>query len=198
LDTDTSSVLTKKLFPGRFYDAFFIGEYGRIEAIRANRYNTCFSLILIGVESAEGLEPLKKLVATVLGSVRSCDITGLSENGRIMIILPETDYFGALIAAKKLSRALSSAIKGGSTRNVLLSSATFPRDGRTFSEITGAADRKLAERKDSLWEKLNCSEKLFWEIVGSLNGRNTPLDGASLTPGRARTSRNFSSTRNEP
>lgn len=184
LDTDTSSVLTKKLFPGRFYDAFFIGEYGRIEAIRANRYNTCFSVILIGVEGAEGLEFLKKLVATALGSVRSCDITGLAENRRIMVILPETDYFGALIASKKLSRALSSAIKGDSTYNILLSSATFPRDGRTFTEITGAAENRLAGRKDSLWEQLKCDGKLFWEIVSSLVGRNTAgLDGASFDAG---------------
>lgn len=184
MDTDTSSVLTKKLFPGRFYDAFFIGEYGRIEAIRANRYNTCFSVISIGVEGAEDLEFLKKLVTTVLSSVRSCDITGLLADRRIMVILPETDYFGALIATKKLSKAVSSAKKSGPAHNVLLSSATFPRDGRTFSEITGAAEKRLAERKDSLWEKLKCDEKLFWEMVSSLVGRNTEgLDGASFDAG---------------
>ena len=193
MDIDTTSVITRKLFPGRFYDAFFIGEYGRIEATRATRYNTCFSLIVIGVdgagdglplENAEGLEFLKKLVDKVLASVRSCDIAGLSENGRIMVILPETDYFGALIASKKLSRALTQTVKGASKHSVLLSSATFQRDGRTFPEMAAAAEKRVIERADSLWEKLGCSGKLFWEIAGSLNGRNiTGLNGASFDAG---------------
>ena len=193
LDIDTNTVLTKKLFPSRFYDAFFISEYGRIEATRATRYNTCFSLILIGVdavgktrllESPEGLEFLKKLVASVLGSVRSCDIAGLSEDRKIMVILPETDYFGALMASKKLSRALNGALGEDAPFNVLLSHATFPRDGRTFQEMASVAARRVSERKDSLWERLGCREKLFWEIAGSLTGRNTAgFDGASFDAG---------------
>jgi hypothetical protein len=191
LDIDTKSVLTKKLFPSRFYDAFFISEYGRIEATRATRYNTCFSVVLIGVdgmsslmESLEGLEFLKKLVAAVLGSVRSCDVAGLSEDRQIIVILPETDYFGALMAAKKLSRALTQAVREDSEFQVLLSQATFPRDGRTFQELTAAASRRVNERKDSLWERLECKGKLFWEIAGSLTGRNTTaFDGASFDAG---------------
>ena len=193
LDIDTNTVLTKKLFPSRFYDAFFISEYGRIEATRATRYNTCFSLILIGVdavgktrllESPEGLEFLKKLVASVLGSVRSCDIAGLSEDRKIMVILPETDYFGALMASKKLSRALNGALSEDAPFNVLLSHATFPRDGRTFQDMASVAARRISERKDSLWERLGCREKLFWEIAGSLTGRNTAgFDGASFDAG---------------
>lgn len=193
LDIDTNTVLTKKLFPSRFYDAFFISEYGRIEATRATRYNTCFSLILIGVdavgktrllESPEGLEFLKKLVAAVLGSVRSCDIAGLSEDKKIMVILPETDYFGALMASKKLSRALNGALSEDAPFNVLLSHATFPRDGRTFQDMASVAARRVSERKDSLWERLGCREKLFWEIAGSLTGRNTAgFDGASFDAG---------------
>ncbi|CAG1066275.1 hypothetical protein BAC1_01883 [uncultured bacterium] len=191
MDIDTKSVLTKKLFPSRFYDAFFISEYGRIEATRATRYNTCFSVVLIGVdgmsslmESLEGLEFLKKLVSAVLGSVRSCDVAGLSEDRQIMVILPETDYFGALMAAKKLSRALSQAVREDSKFQVLLSQATFPRDGRTFQELSAAASRRVNERKDSLWERLGCKGKLFWEIAGSLTGRNTTaFDGASFDAG---------------
>lgn len=193
LDTDTISVLTKKQFPARFYDAFFVSEYGRIEAIRATRYNTCFSMILIGVyergkamdpESAEGALFLKKLSAAVVASVRSCDVAGLSEDGSIMVILPETDYFGSLIASKKLSRALSIAMRSDAGFNVLLSHATFPRDGRTLGELTAVAARRLSERKDSIWESLGCGEKLFWEIAGSLAGRSiTGLDGASFDAG---------------
>lgn len=193
MDTDTGSALTKKLFSGRLYDEFFVSDYGRIEATRATRYNTRFSIILIGadgggedrlLDSREEPGLLEKLVSTVLASVRSCDITGLTGSGRILVILPETDYFGSLVATKKLTRAISSSSKAGSQRKVLLSSATFPRDGRTFPEMCAAAERRLTARKDSLWEKLGCGEKLFWEIVGSLSGRNiSALDCASFDAG---------------
>lgn len=192
MEIDAKSVLTKKLFPNRFYDAFFIGEYGRIEAIRATRYNSCFSVILISaegfngahpVESEEGLEFLKKLVSTVLGSVRSCDVAGLSEEGRITVILPETDHFGALMAARKLSRAVSGAFRE-QARSVLLSHATFPRDGRSFVELSATAARRASERKDSLWERLGCAGKLFWETIGVLTGKNyTGFDCASFDAG---------------
>ncbi len=190
MEIDTNTVLTRKLFPGRFYDAFFVSEYGRIESARATRYNTCFSVMLIGVDepgpfhdSAEGLEFLKKLVAAVLGSVRSCDVAGLTDGNQLMVILPETDYFGALIASRKLSRSLTTALRGEAGR-LLVSQATFPRDGRTFQEITAVASRRLVERKESLWERLSCKGKLFWEIAGSLTGRNTTaFDGASFDAG---------------
>lgn len=190
METDTNTVLTKKLFPGRFYDAFFVSEYGRIESTRATRYNACFSVILIGAgepgafsEGEEGLEFLRKLATAVLGSIRSCDVAGLSEDGQLMVILPETDYFGSLIASRKLSRALSAALMDEEGK-VLVSHATFPRDGRDFKELTAVAAKRVAERRDSLWERLECKGKLFWEIAGSLTGRNTSsFDGASFDAG---------------
>lgn len=193
MDIDAKTVLTKKLFPSRFYDAFFISEYGRIEATRATRYNTCFSILLIGVdgigktgliESSEGLEFLKKLVEAALGSIRSCDVAGLSEDRQIMVILPETDYFGALMAAKKLSRAFAAALREDAPFSVFFSHATFPRDGRSFQEMASVAARRIAERKDSLWERLGCKGKLFWEIAGALTSKNiTGFDGASFDAG---------------
>jgi hypothetical protein len=88
------------------------------------------------------------------------------------------------MASKKLSRALNAALKVDTHFNVFLSHATFPRDGRTFQEITGVAARRVSERRDSLWERLGCKGKLFWEIAGSLTGRNiTGFDGASFDAG---------------
>lgn len=193
METDTS-VLTKKLFPGRFYDAFFTSEYGRIEATRATRYNSCFSVILMAIdgagnagsllESAAGLEFFKKFVSTVLSSVRSCDVAGLTNDSQVMVILPETDYFGALMASRKLSRALSTAFGDSQPHDIFVSHATFPRDGRAFPELTGTAVRRFAERKDSLWERMACRGKLFWEIIGNLTSKNyAGFEGASFDAG---------------
>jgi len=196
LAIDTVTAFTGKLFPDRFYDSFFVGEYGRIEATRATRYNTCFSIILIGTEGAGGGLPdksgkegesLRKLATTVLSSVRSCDITGLSESGKVIVILPETDYFGALVAAKKLSRAISAAAGGTSESAVMLSSATFPRDGRAFHEMCACAERRLAARGGSLWEKLGCSK-----MLPSPDATRRPLTTPLSTPAPGKTSRSSS------
>lgn len=186
LEIDARAVLTKRLFPGRFYDAFFISEYGRIEAIRATRYNSCFSIILIAVDGFApgaaadgrgGLDLLERLAAAVLGSIRSCDVAALSDDGRqITVILPETDYFGSLVASRKLSRAIEAAFgEEGGQAGAVLSHSTFPRDGRTFPELAATASRRAAERQESLWESMGLGGRLFWEIVGSLT--NTNFDG---------------------
>ncbi len=41
---------SKKIFPGRFYNAFFVTEYGKLETLRAERYNKNFSIILTHIE----------------------------------------------------------------------------------------------------------------------------------------------------
>ena len=47
------------------------------------------------------LEFLKKLVNTVLKVIRSCDVAGMLEDKRIVVILPHTDYFRGAYNDKK-------------------------------------------------------------------------------------------------
>lgn len=179
LDTDTNSTLTKTLFPSRFYDAHFVNEYGRLESIRANRYNTCFSIILINVDGPAGLDLLKKTVSIVLDSVRSCDVAGLLDERQILIILPETDYFGALMTERKLSKALNAL-----PRSVIFSNATFPKDGKGFGELVATAAGRARDRKESIWEKRGYRTKLFWEILGDLSAKScNGFESASFDAG---------------
>lgn len=182
MDIETRSTLTKKLFPNRFYDNFFISEYGKLEALRATRYNTNFSLIVVTidgfgeqelVEDRDGLEFLKKAAVTVVDSIRNCDIAGLSDDRQVQIILPETDYFGSLIALRKLSKALNTlAMKEKSPVRLYFSQATFPKDGRGYGELLSTALKRAVEKRGSLWERHGFKGKLFWEIIGELSGKS--------------------------
>lgn len=194
MESEGKSILTKKVFPSRFYDTFFVSEYGRLESLRASRYNTNFSIVLMHVEGfgekinmregSEALEFFKKLVATVLDSVRNCDIVGLLEDRQIIAILPETDYFGSLITIRKISRAAALLKKSRPSISIIFSQATFPRDGRGYGELLGTAVKRVSEKKESLWEKLDLKGKLFWEIISDLSGKPfNGIDNASFETG---------------
>lgn len=194
LDIDTKSIIAKRLFPGRFYDAAFIAEYGKIESMRASRYNTCFSVVFINIEGLgaksileddTSLEFIRKLVAIIVESVRNCDVVGLHDERQIAAILPETDYFGSLAAIRKLSKSISFFLKRERSKaTVLFSQATFPKDGKGFGEILSTAVKRIPERRESLWEKMDLKGKLFWEIMGELSGKvYEGFDNASFDAG---------------
>jgi hypothetical protein len=165
-----------KLFPERFYDTFFVSEYGKIESLRASRYNTCFSIVLLSVEGggkgrltneSGGDQFMHRLASRVVESVRNCDVVGLADERRIIVILPESDHFGSLMTARKLSRAVEPVIDG-TTFSVALTQATFPRDGKGFADLVDTAAARAQIQKESLWERLGLRDKLFWEVMGEL------------------------------
>jgi hypothetical protein len=181
LDIETRPTQFKKVFPARFYDTYFVTEYGKLESLRASRYNTVFSVVLINITGFEGrlmledsaaLEFMRKAAATILDSVRNCDVAGLADERQVVVILPETDYFGSLITLRKLSKALTAVVpKDKSDVSVVLTQATFPKDGKGYGELLGTAMRRSSERRESYWEKMDLRGKLFWEIVGELSGK---------------------------
>lgn len=193
LDIETKSTLTKKIFPGRLYDTFFINEYGKIESLRASRHNNNFSVILIGIEdipdssNSEGVFPvefLNKAVAVLIDCVRNSDVIGLSDDRHLIAILPETDYFGYLNAARKISKSLAGINKDASGYSFIISGATFPKDGKGFGELLSVALKRAVTKKESIWEKEGFGAKLFWEIISDLSARSyKDLENSSFDAG---------------
>lgn len=175
MDTGTKSASARKALAGRFYDTYFVNEYGKLESLRASRYNTCFSIVLLSVDGANGPDDdadgaiISRLSATVVDSVRNCDIAGLSDDRQILIILPETDYFGSLMTVKKLARAVEASGAVTAPYSAILTQATFPKDGKGFGELLSTASRRAELKRNSLWERRGLKNKLFWEIMGELS-----------------------------
>jgi GGDEF domain-containing protein len=174
---------SKKLFNSKFYDPYFMNEYGKIEAARSERYGTSYSIVVLHVDSfkketpqpdkAQLLEFLKNLVSAILDILRDCDVAGMIEDRRIIIILPETDYFGSLHTIRKLSRALEFlTTKGEPYASIIFSQATFPKDANGHGELVSVSLNRISEKKESLWEKLDLKNKFFWEIVAAVPGAN--------------------------
>jgi len=177
LESEALSALAGKLVPGRFYDGFFVSEYGRIEALRAARYNSAFSVVILtidhgpAIDEGAGLEALKAAARACVDSIRNCDVAGLTGDGQITVILPETDWFGSLAATRKISKAVSAnLLRARGQPSAILSNATFPKDGRGYGEVVSAALKRASDRKGSRWEKDGFRNKLFWEILGDLTG----------------------------
>ncbi len=195
MDIDTKSTLARMTLPAGFHDAQFVSEYGRIESLRASRYGTRFSVIVIDItglcagpdeiEAGEATEALRKIASAVLDSTRTCDVAGLMGFNRIAVLLPETDYFGSLVAIRKISKAVGGAIAGRKPAlSVLITHAAFPKDGKGFGELLSTAARRSAQRRESLWEKNGFRDKLFWEIIAELSGRNySGFESASFDAG---------------
>ncbi|MCK5237044.1 MAG: hypothetical protein KAR06_08670 [Deltaproteobacteria bacterium] len=184
LDQESIDKLTKldeskKNFESRFYDSEFMGEFGKLENARSERYGLHYSVVVLTVESFQNgsvtpekeelMKFLKLLITTILTVVRNCDVTGMLENKKVMILLPQTDYFGSLITIKKLTRALEPfTTKGEPYASIIVSQATFPKDAFNFNGAVGIASNRIGSMKDSIWEKLDLKSKLFWEIVAKL------------------------------
>ncbi|OGQ60066.1 MAG: hypothetical protein A3J24_08570 [Deltaproteobacteria bacterium RIFCSPLOWO2_02_FULL_53_8] len=175
---DSKTLSAKKAAPGKLYDTFFVSEYGKLEALRAGRYNTQFSILLLTIDGIdaqihddEASDFIKKTSNKILEAIRPCDVAGMADDRQVAIILPETDYFGSLIAIRKLTKSLSTALTyENPPKKVIMSQATFPNDGRGYGALISTASKRMADKKESLWEKNEFRTKLFWEIIGDITG----------------------------
>lgn len=175
---DSKSINIKKTAPGKLYDTFFVSEYGKLESVRAGRYNTQFSILLLNIDGIdtpihddEAGEFIKKNTNKILEAIRPCDVAGMADDRQVAIILPETDYFGSLIAIRKITKSLSTALTyENPPKKVIMSQATFPNDGRGYGALISTASKRMNDKKESLWEKNEFRTKLFWEILGDISG----------------------------
>lgn len=175
------------------HDEAFVSEYGRIETIRASRYNTSFSVVLADISGAGTDVPAPAgasdhsfdlTASAVLETVRGCDVVGMTGDGRIAVILPETDYFGSLVTIRKLARAVGQAASAQDQPSVIFSQATFPQDGRVYADLLACARSRAYEKRDSAWERLGLRNRIFWEVVGELaSGAFKDRDNASFDAG---------------
>jgi diguanylate cyclase (GGDEF)-like protein len=178
IDTDLLDE-SKKKFPTRFYNDYFISEYGRLEVLRSGRYGRSFSILLVYIEGFVGLtkrlkkeallEILRRIIKNIMEVVRNCDVVGMIQNKGIIIILPETDYIGSLITIRKLRKSIDNiSFNGDLNISISFSQATFPRDANGYGELLGVAEKRIDDYKRGLYGKLDIEQKLFWENISML------------------------------
>lgn len=86
--------------------------------------------------------------------------------------MPHTDYFNSLIAIRKLARALEFCTKTEPFATIIFSQATYPKDANGYGELVTVANGRIQDRMDSLLERLDFRDKLFWEMAAALTGKD--------------------------
>lgn len=183
---------------GAYNLAYFI-DYAGKEFYKARRYARAFSLVVLSIDNAEQMRKeggrelyrraMRDLVAAVGRVVRDADILAKVSESEYYVLLPETDYFGALMF---LRRATEEIRREDSIRElerrapVLLSlgASTFPKDGEDFDELLHWARARVQEQRASLLRRLHLGDvaaNAFWELADLLlsDGAHVPESSPS-------------------
>jgi hypothetical protein len=116
------------------------------------------------------------MVDAVRKALRDSDLIARMESNRFCVVLPETDYFGSILASRRLRKAVreSRSIHYLGTEHLLdtfFVSATYPRDGKDLSELWQAAGEKYLLQKGSPFHRMHLQGKSLWDAFDILVGK---------------------------
>ena len=181
---------------GAYNLAYFV-DYAGKEFYKARRYARAFSLVVISVDNVgqlrkEGGRELfrragRAVVDAVTRVARDADILAKVSDGEYYVLLPETDYFGALMFQRRAADEIrgEEAIRLLEERSpVLLSmgAATFPKDGEDFDELLHWARDRVQEQRGSLLRRLHLGDldrSAFWELADLLLSEGARIPDSS-------------------
>jgi diguanylate cyclase (GGDEF)-like protein len=170
---------------GAYNLAYFI-DYAGKEFYKARRYARAFSLVVVSIDNAEQMRKeggrelyrraMRDVVAAVGRVVRDADILAKVSESEYYVLLPETDYFGALMFLRRAAEEIrrEESIRELERRApVLLSmgASAFPKDGEDFDELLHWARARVQEQRGSLLRRLHLADlpaNAFWELTDLL------------------------------
>ncbi len=181
----------------RAYSEAFLYDYFDKERFKASRCQRPLSIVLLVFDNLSLFmeQTRESFVAGVLSEIveairtvlRDSDFIARVEQNRFCIVLPETDYFGSLLAMRRLRKA----IRAKSTVQFLgtsldlssfLASATFPRDGKNLPDLLKGANAKCEKQNRSPFHRMHLEEKPLWNAFDVLVGKPEYYD--SLQKGK--------------
>ncbi|HEX5746917.1 MAG TPA: response regulator [Archangium sp.] len=167
------------------YNLSYFTDYASKEIYKARRYGRMFSLLTFSVDNLPlvrmrlGVPDAKLAVRGIIKAfgriVRDSDVIAKASDQEFYLLLPETDFFGAMMfvrraldavraepEAQEVESRLPLALVGGAS--------TFPKDGEDFDELVHRCRRRMDERRCSLQRKLMLDTLPFWDEVDLLLG----------------------------
>jgi diguanylate cyclase (GGDEF)-like protein len=170
---------------GAYNLAYFV-DYAGKEFYKARRYGRTFSLAVLSVDNVEQMRKeggrdlyrraLRDIVTGVSRVVRDADILAKVMESEYYVLLPETDYFGALMfqrrAAAEIRREESiRLLEERCPVLVSMGAASFPKDGEDFDELLHWARSRVQEQRGSMLRRLHLGDvdpSAFWELADLL------------------------------
>jgi diguanylate cyclase (GGDEF)-like protein len=170
----------------RAYSAAFLADYFEKERYKAGRFRRPLSLVFLMIENYAFLmeQTRESLVAGALAgtveairkALRDSDLIARIAPDRFCIVLPETDSFGSMLALRRLRKAVGDVggiqfLGGEFSLHPFFLSATYPRDGKDFQELSRLAEDKYLRQQKSPLHRMRLMEKSFWNAFDVLVGK---------------------------
>ena len=157
------------------------------ELHRSRRYGRSFSVAVFTLHDVDGLSTragqnaaqavARALVSAVSRIVRDADTLARVSEVEHLVLLPETDHFGALVFQRRASEEIHRepamrALGEGASRLVSIGAATFPRDGEDLGSLLQVCRARQAERRSSMLSQPGAQgfdpTASFWDLVDAL------------------------------
>lgn len=167
---------------GIYSYGFFIDCLNR-QIFSSSRYRRPFSLAIFKIDNMAELKSrftascirksLKKIVKKVSAVIRYSDVYANMSDGEFYLLFPETDYFGSIMAAKRIEEGIAGIryVSDGATSSpidLLLVSASFPKDGSDAEALLNTLRERAVDLKRNRFLKLDLLDKGYWESVEAL------------------------------
>jgi diguanylate cyclase (GGDEF)-like protein len=133
-------------------------ESAERERLRALRTGSPLSIVYIDLDNFKGVndtaghaagdDVLRRVGASLRGSIRATDVVGRLGGDEFAVLLPDTDVDAAQTVAEKLHRYLRAALDADSGVDASLGVAAFRVMPGTVDELLTSADRLMYEAKN--------------------------------------------------
>lgn len=175
----------------RAYSMAFLTDYFEKERYKAGRFRRPLSLVFLVIENYSSLmertreslvtAALSGIVSAVGKVLRDSDLIARVEPNRFCMVLPETDSFGSLLAARRLRKAIRDKARfeflgTEYSFQTYFMAATYPRDGKELRELWRAGEEKYQQQRNSPYHRMHLGEKSLWNSFDALVGKREYYD----------------------
>ena len=177
------------------YNLSYFTDYAGKEIYKARRYGRTFSILTLSIDNlpqlrmrltaAEARQAPRAVIKALSRIVRDSDVIAKASDGEFYVMLPETDYFGAMIFLRRALAAIRDEpevqeLEAKLPLAVVAGAATFPKDGEDFDDLVHRCRRRMDERRASLQRKLMLDALPFWDevelLLGNPQSAKLPVD----------------------
>ncbi len=136
--------------PGRA----FLGEVGRTEVHKAQRFGRRLSLLgidLEGFDPARDRHAMPALVAAFRRTLRTTDVLIAEDGRRFWVLVTDTDSLGGVVLKRRIAQRLRDVLgEAKLDAKPALGVANFPADGESLEGLIKAAQRRVQEEHSSV------------------------------------------------
>ena len=167
----------------RAYTREYFQDAVHHELTKAKRFGRSLSLVRVQLDpisplrASQSLESFTRWIQELVGeteaSLRTTDLLATETDHQYLVMLPECDSLGAVVAKRRIRRAVeqSAALQGiePAERPVVLSAmATFPANGSDLDELGACLDARIEEDRHSVVRSFELESVPFRGLLETL------------------------------